>query len=1441
MAELAPVPRARPFSLRSTRLLAPALLALTLACQAKLETPPGAAITCGSTSDCPSGYRCEESFCISQTGNQPPRALVSGTARGVVTVPLTVTVLDSELDDVSVAGEFAVQEAGGGWGAWHAAALSGATGLSTHRDANVHALVWNAVGDAGAGTGLGTRASQADPDAPASTTVLLAARVKLRLTPTDAKGAAGAPVESEPFLVGDSPAHATFPAALGRLGGIAVLAPRVADVESDAVDLVVQFRGAPGQTWRRAAVVVGDTQGLGSAPAPGVDHAIAWDTAAAADDANPAAPQGLGHSNHPAAQLRLGTHMVVGGVDVYGLWSDPVPADVVNQTGPRVIALEARRGVLTRGRSPIAIHYQVADEEADPVDTRVTYSTDGGVTFTPCPEYPSPESEGLLALATSPVAAGGIWHTFVWDAGSGLELPSSVIVQVEAANRLGDSPGDPLAGRTGSAQVILPDTLQTTASIVGSAFEQHDFPLDAWGSDVLLLDLDGDGVLDLVAGSRGTRNRVTVQLGVAGATALGVASFGAPTVHDLGAAPASIIQQDVRIEYVDVEGDGKKDLVFHAEHFAGWLPGLGNGAFGAVKTFSAATDLAGGLCLGDFDEDGRQDVALTYGVETIDPIVGLQVQLGTGPGTFGPATRLPFGAGSYVIRCAPGDLDADGHLDLVVSQWGRTRVLVGDGKGGFTEAALLRHTFGPAGYAVSDLDGDGVDDLAIAEFALPLVDVWRGRPRAAFSSFMEVYSSSGDFPSSVAVLDADGDGRTDLVTDQDVLRMTHEPGVFATGAAFGKVGLRVRTGTAPNGVAFFAVPATATATLRVYNRLPQTAWPSQGAGADYRADANPYVRWLTTDDLDLDGRPDLSALGSFTLDALGGSGRLTSPDGGFSPAATYADPYYPGALAWADLDGDGITDLVQNGATALTAVLRGATPDFARTNFHPELRYEDGHLDESHLRLVSNGVLVADLDGDGDAEIATTRVGYSGATAVDKRLVVLARSGGALTPVADVSDGALAGIAYPPPRRLAAGDLDGDGLLDLVVSSAEVPGTPPASELQLRIYRQAPAGTFTRTNAITLPAGEQGARDLLLADLDDDGILDLAAAGNQSLHLYRGLGANGRGDRTFAGPVTIPLTSGVMQLRAVDLDGDGHLDLAAATASGLIHVLRGGASQGLATGLFTAQPSLSTTGAYSLAADDLNGDGYEDLAAGTSTGTVVFLTEPQRMFAWRTRSLTAKPGVPGTLRAPGYAPPATADAFGATPAPALLGHHPLHAGLEAFSRRVREGVGRGKGLVPLTQAWAVTGRVRLTRELWPPGASVARVAVGVRDGLGAAGTPWVEVPLPVAAARAGTNWATADVVVVRETLDWKRASELPADPASGAPGAAGHLPAVTGQDGALHDLVVPRHVTTLVPRDADGDLATGAGARFVVDTTTSPPVIRVLTEELGTFRAYVRF
>jgi len=81
-------------------------------------------------------------------------------------------------------------------------------------------------------------------------------------------------------------------------------------------------------------------------------------------------------------------------------------------------------------------------------------------------------------------------------------------------------------------------------------------------------------------------------------------------------------------------------------------------------------------------------------------------------------------------RLALGDLDRDGHLDMVIGgrQSAKTDyglfILRGDGKGGWTE---LHNTNLPAtglppiwGIALGDVNGDGLLDMAVSTGTLPV-------------------------------------------------------------------------------------------------------------------------------------------------------------------------------------------------------------------------------------------------------------------------------------------------------------------------------------------------------------------------------------------------------------------------------------------------------------------------------------------------------------------------------------------------------------------------------------------------------------------------------------------------------------------------------------------------------------------------------------------------
>ena len=177
------------------------------------------------------------------------------------------------------------------------------------------------------------------------------------------------------------------------------------------------------------------------------------------------------------------------------------------------------------------------------------------------------------------------------------------------------------------------------------------------------------------------------------------------------------------VAVADVNGDGKADLVV-ADYVAGKvsvLLGDGAGGFGtpivtAMEGHASVTDKGDvKLALGDFDGDGKLDVAVTNGTTSV------QILLGAGDGTFTAGGDIAVG--STVVSVAAADINGDGHLDIVA---------VGANTGTSGATANVRIAYGT---------GTGT-------FGVPVTLNW---------------SASGAVPVAVKTLDINGDGKVDLL------------------------------------------------------------------------------------------------------------------------------------------------------------------------------------------------------------------------------------------------------------------------------------------------------------------------------------------------------------------------------------------------------------------------------------------------------------------------------------------------------------------------------------------------------------------------------------------------------------------------------------------------------------------------------------------------------
>jgi len=180
------------------------------------------------------------------------------------------------------------------------------------------------------------------------------------------------------------------------------------------------------------------------------------------------------------------------------------------------------------------------------------------------------------------------------------------------------------------------------------------------------------------------------------------------------------------------------------------------------------------------------------------------------------------------------------------------------------------------------------------------------------------------------------------------------------------------------------------------------------------------------------------------------------------------------------------------------------------------------------------------------------------------------------------------------PTTLAVGDFNRDGRSDVAVAT-EYPG-------DVWIHEGNGNGSFTRRGSFGFGVGNYPS-SMVAADLDGSGVLSLVVGSLYARDLFV---LPGNGDGTFLPGIRYPMPASVRSVAVGDFNGDDDLDIAAAGyedfgSNSFVSVLLGSRS-----GVFAPQPAL-LTGAWfrSVAVTDLNGDGHGDLVvAGTAVATL---------------------------------------------------------------------------------------------------------------------------------------------------------------------------------------------------------------------------------------------
>ncbi len=597
----------------------------------------------------------------------------------------------------------------------------------------------------------------------------------------------------------------------------------------------------------------------------------------------------------------------------------------------------------------------------------------------------------------------------------------------------------------------------------------------------------------------------------------------------------------------DIDGDGKVDLA--TANAGGELePGeslsiLWNqgGSFSGPQVLKVGT-YPFHVAAGDLDGDGDLELAAARRLSSMVSILP-----NSGNREFEPPADYAVGDGPACVAFC--DLDQDGYLDLATGNSGSVSVLFNQADGRFGPETRIDIGEGINSLAAIDVEGDGRVDLAgggrsIWEFRN---DGWGNLTPSPISDWLS--------STTLVAADLDGDGSTDLAS--------------VTSSATGAVLWNDGSGLFSVDVGFLAAPAGSLSAADfdgdgvvdlATNISPNlTSWFSiylndgNRAFRESKFELDRDILAVAAADFDGDGYGDIAAIPSHAMDfqvlifTNNGDGTF----GEFQPWATGLRPW---SIESADLDGDGADDLVlRDFSSAFAVLLNRGGGTFAPPAFYNSSGY---------------AFILCDLDRDGDLDIA--RSDY-------KQISVQMNHGDGSFSVPSLYPGS-------STYSLIAADLDGDAFIDLAAANDRT--------WWLAVLFNRGDGTFA--DPLFLPGNGSA---LIAGDFDGDARVDLVSEGSRVipeppfragiLYQYRN-----RGNRGFEDPVSTLIPGGDIQ-NAVDLDGDGDLDLLAAGPDDL---MTGYLNDGHAR--FDGELRLTVGLApIAVAAADLDGDGLLDLTA----------------------------------------------------------------------------------------------------------------------------------------------------------------------------------------------------------------------------------------------------
>ncbi len=784
----------------------------------------------------------------------------------------------------------------------------------------------------------------------------------------------------------------------------------------------------------------------------------------------------------------------------------------------------------------------------------------------------------------------------------------------------GDGKTDIAVGNAGGSSISIWQNIGTPGSITAASFNPR---LDIAGpsTGLAIADMDLDGKPDLIAGyNLGSFIGVARNISVPGTLTTG--SFAAYVNFAVAAWPEHLVVGDL-------DGDNLPDIVTSSTP-ANQISILKNTSTpGTIVTssFSAAVIINAidgitepqGVSITDFDGDGLPDIGLSNQTGRASIYKNANT-----PGIITLASFLPrvnYSPTGNARDLASGDIDGDGKPDLVVAAWsspslvvlrntvsslppptitnisltsgpvGTTVIITGTN---FSGTSLLNNTVKFNGVTATVLDATSttITTQVPAGATTGIISVSVGSNTATSGSNFTV-----TLPTITSFAPTSGPIGTTVIITGFNFNATPSNNIVYFGATKGTVMAATATQLT------VTVPASATYApisvlvggLTAYSSNPfLVTFPCGGTidtnsfapEVDFTSDATDWIPGIAISDFDGDGKPDFAvtnnATNSFSVFRNTATpGLLTT--GSFSPYVNFTTGTAPRGIAVGDLDGDGKIDVVvTNHQSHTISVFRNtsATGVINATSFAAKVDFATGFF--------PNFIKIADLDLDGKPDLVVVNIG-SNSISVFKNISTV----GAITTSSFAAK--VNFTAGTSPYVADIGDLDNDGKPDIVVSNN--------NSNSISIFKNlitAPGTITTGSFATKVDFTTATPDDVAIGDLDGDGKPEITAANwsNNYVSIFRNVSSTGTINAgSFSSAVQFVAQLTPESINIADLDGDGKPDLSVLSQSDIISIFKNTSSVGLInSGSFATKVDFAApTIADDAAIGDLDGDGKPDL------------------------------------------------------------------------------------------------------------------------------------------------------------------------------------------------------------------------------------------------------